>query len=264
MARITEFRKERTVNWRTARDPLLAWVRGKQAMKNEAEKSVRQAVVFELEHVATNGHALLYDTLKDALEKKSIDLTGPLFARFFINSDLDAALEKFLAAQGRKQISAEKLAEEVHRDYVKALTSGKSTVAAGLEKLLGEAEKNGVAVGAVSCLDEESAEQVAEHLGLTARGVVVRPSGMSYGHCIDKNEWTEMTLSLSARPLTSVAIASNGESCRAALAAGMHVVVRPGRHADFADFSGADLIVDELDGKLAAQIIALPEPSSWS
>lgn len=233
-------------------------------MKSESETDPLQAVVFELENVAANGHAVMYGVLKETLGKKNVELSPAAFARFCLNSTIDKFVGQLLLESGKTQTSAEKLAEEVKKNYVKALSADGNRMPPGLRGIIEGAAAKGITAGALSCLGPEVAESIAGHLGLDSLDVTIRARNTDHGNCVNKEDWIKLTRSVSAQPPASVAITSNSQACKAAVSAGMKVVACPGKHADFADFGGADAVLDVLDKDSVATVLSLLEPRQWS
>jgi len=234
-------------------------------MKKSTENTPTQVVLFELENVAANGHAVLYGVLKEALGKKNVELSPATFARFCLNSTVDKFMGRMLSELGRKQISAETLGADVKKNYVKALSAASNKMPTGLHSMIEKAAKKGIAAGALSCLGGETADALAKHLGLDSLGVTIRSREAEGGSCTTKEQWLRLAGSMSALPLlASVAITSTAQACRSALSAGLKVVACPGRYADFGDLSGADAVIDSMDKKSVDLVLSLLEPRQWS
>jgi beta-phosphoglucomutase-like phosphatase (HAD superfamily) len=72
--------------------------------------------------------------------------------------------------------------------------------------------------------------------------------------------WEGLARAMSILPGRCVALATSGDACKAALAAGMRCVAVPDRFTAFHDFSGADLVADRgLDDASARRILDLLE-----
>jgi beta-phosphoglucomutase-like phosphatase (HAD superfamily) len=233
-------------------------------MKNAKDSRPKQAVVFELENVAANGHAVLYSVVKEALGRKNVEVSPAVFARFCLNSTVDKFLARLLSELGKAQLASEGMAEEIRKNYLTALTAKGNQTPPVLRAIIEKAAGMHVAAGALSCLSGDAAQRLAEHLGLNTLGVTVRTRNSEYGSCVTRDEWVKLTASMSAQPMASVAIASTSEACKSALAAGMKVIACPGRHAGFGDFGGVDAMVDTLDNATATLVFSLLEPHSWA
>jgi beta-phosphoglucomutase-like phosphatase (HAD superfamily) len=233
-------------------------------MKNPKDGGPKQAIVFELENVAAHGHAVLYGVLREALGKKSIELTPGVFARYCLNSTIDKFLGRLLTELGKTQLAGEKMAEDIKKSYLDALTANGSKLLPAMRAVIEKAAGKHAAAGALSCLGSERSQRVAEHLGLPALGVTVRQRTADYGSCVSKEEWLKLLSGMAALPAASVAIVSTAEACKAALSCRMKVVACPGKYANFGDFGGADAVVDTLDNATVELVLSLLEPHSWA
>jgi len=227
-----------------------------QAGANNGEEDVpRRALLFELENVAFEGHNVLYNTVKKTLAAKDAKLSEVLFTRFCLDSTVGAFLPDLLNALGRRQLSADKLREQIGEQYTKALTVDGRKMNAGLGRILDAAEKK-CAVGALSCLEQDAAEAIGKQPDLTRLGVIMRARDPDQTECSSRDGWRKLANDLAVFPSLCVAITTNAAACRSALAAGMRVVVCPSKYAQCQDFGGADAVFDELSGAAVDFVMA--------
>lgn len=232
-----------------------------QASANAGTGDVpRRALLFELENVAFDGHNVLYDAVKKALAAKDAKLSEVLFTRFCLDSTVGAFLPDLLDALGRRQLSADKLREQIGDQYAKALTADGRKINAGLGRILGAAEKK-YAIGALSCLEQDAAQAIGEQPDLTRLGIIMRARDPDQTECSSRDGWRKLANDLAVFPSLCVAITTNAVACKSALAAGMRVVVCPSKYAQCQDFSGADAVFDELADAAIDFVVASLEPS---
>lgn len=226
--------------------------------KDQDEASAPIAgLILDLDNVALDGHALLYDALKNALKGKDLSLTLVQFSRLCLSRSIDAFMPDLLDDLGKKQLSATKLAGQVADDFLKALCGDGVKLPGGIKKLLGAARTKGFALGAVSTLNEKDAQALADQLGLTAMGVTLQV-GEGPGDGLDIEDWECMAQALNLPTAACVAIVADAAASRLVLAAGMNGVVKPSATTTFQDFGGVDMIVDTLDAAAIDSILDIP------
>ena len=89
--------------------------------KPAAEKvKAREVLFFELEYVAVNGRQLVFETLKQVMKSKDIDVTPALFARCGLTPRPGKAIQAMIADSGRNLTTADQLTEQAEGLLVKA------------------------------------------------------------------------------------------------------------------------------------------------
>ena len=228
---------------------------------SDSQAAPERAIVFELESVAANSHAVLFDVLKNALAAKgAADLTTGLFARYCIERPIRLFMPDLLEATGKKQLSADKMADAVSKTYVAALMDGVSGMPTGLRTLIEKAAGQNVAAGAISCMDREFADALGDKLDLEELEVAVQCQTAESAKCVDRKCWLRLAASLSVRPGACVAVTATSGASKTALAAGMRVVACPGKYTGCQDFSGVDAVVNCIDGDAVKIALSLLEP----
>lgn len=122
----------------------------------------------------------------------------------------------------------------------------------GVERLIAECTKAGIAVGVASTTDRETLEQILSAVGIdteqlaiiTHRGDVnaSKPSGEVYTLCL-------RTLGL--RPEQAIAVEDSESGLQAALSAGLRCIATPGTNTLDQDYQGAEQVLSSLDDAAA-------------
>jgi beta-phosphoglucomutase-like phosphatase (HAD superfamily) len=227
------------------------------AIKTEASKKF--AILFELENVAIGGRQIVFDVTKKALADKGVKLTPALFSRYCLARPFSQGVGELLESAGKGRVSKDKLAADVVDEVKSMLLNQSPALAPGVRKLLKHAAEKGVAVGALSCLDRDTALQVLGKLKLDGEVSAVLPYA-----CDDKNQpsadaWLKLARNMSMTPGACLAVATSATAAKAALALNMKCVAIPDTFTQCQDFGGADCVADVLDEAVVDTIFSLLE-----
>jgi len=226
-------------------------------MKNEVAK--KSAVLFELENIAVGARQMVFEATKKSLADKGVKLTPALFSRYCLTHSFSHGIGELLESAGKGRVSKDKLASDVLAEVKSTLLNESATVAPGLKELLKHAVDKGVAVGALSCLDRDTALQLLGKLKLDGEVSAVLPYA-----CDDKNHpsadaWLKLARNMSMTPGACVAVATSAIAAKAALTSSMKCVAVPDAFTQCQDFGGADYVADVLDATVVDTIFSLLE-----
>lgn len=221
----------------------------------EAKDAVTEGtlLLFELENVAFPGRKKLYDLCKKNVAALGVQLTPGLFSRLAIKPTPELAVASLAEGAGNGKGDAEKIGDDVNAAYVAELR-GKSEANAHIVKLLTAAAKKGFHLGALSSLDQESAEALLGRLDVSSVKLHAhKPDEPTHPRA---DGWLKLARAITRANLPAVAVVSSQIACKAALAAGFRVIVVPDEFTSFQDFGGADIIVDSAADLDVGEIIA--------
>lgn len=207
-------------------------------------------LLFELEHVAVRGRAVLYEVVKGALADRDVELTPALFARHCLSGGPASWAAELLEAVGKQRSSTEKFADDIAQGMRLSLSDGSVQLDPGFEKALRKAAKDGFVLGALTGLDDETAAALIERLGLKDLNVAVYAYDASPAQSPGSDAWRKLAKLVRVVPTMSIVLASSRRACRAALLGGMRCIVVTDPYTDFQDFSGADVVVDSMESSL--------------
>lgn len=212
-------------------------------------------LLFELENVAFAGRKKLYDVLKKSLPAAGVQLNPGLFARYGLKPTAAMNVASLVENAGSGKGDANKIAAEATETYAKELQE-KTEQNGAVAKLIESAAKKGFLIGALSALGEESANALVKKLGLSAEVqlLALQPSDEAFPRA---DAWLKLLKVVTKSTRPAAAIVSSQAACKAALAAGMRVVVVPDEFTGHQDFGGADFVVDSAADINVGDIVAL-------
>jgi len=233
---------------------------GDDAAQADVEQSdPPRAVLFELETVAVPGRQIFFDVMKAAFAAKGVDLSSPLFARYYLEATGDDFPANILAAQGKSRVSDTKLIEEIDASVAAALLKKKDLVPEkAFTAVLGKVRKRNFLVGAIGLFDEETGAQYAEKFGLTELCDQIASCRGGVCQTFTDETWIDLARALGLNPSSCIAVTSSARSSRTAVVAGMGSVAVPDAFTEYQDFSGADHVsFGGFDKSAAAAILEL-------
>lgn len=220
------------------------------------ESDPTEGLIFDLDTFACNGHDMLFEVLKKAVDKKGDKFTRFYFAKSCISRNLTTLVPELIEEFKLKKVVEEELLEEIKSEYAKALIND-SKVIDGVLALVKAAQKKEFAIGVFSSLDEESAQLLLEKVGLADADVTLCPYAPRSVNSFIGEHWRRLAVSMDVPPVSCIGVTSDNNSCKAALSAGMRVVVLPTDMSSFQDFGGANMIVDDLSSAVIKNILKL-------
>ncbi len=204
------------------------------------------AVLFELEGIAGSIRAATFEALKSILSEHDIKLQPAHISRFCLRPTPEMYVEELLEAVGASRLSADKLVDDVRSGIALHLSSQTKKLAGPMAALIDEAHKYGIQLAALSGLPSATATALTESLGLNERGVQVTVIEEQDAHFPRADSWLKLAKSLGKNPFNCGVIATSRAATKSSLSAGMHCVAIPDSYTSHEDFSGADVIIDDL------------------
>jgi beta-phosphoglucomutase-like phosphatase (HAD superfamily) len=206
------------------------------------------ALLFELEGLVGSARQATYEILKSILREHGIDLQPVHVSRYCLQPSPASYVEALLDGVGASRMSADKLVEDLKSGIALQLASQGQPISGPVAALLDEARTHGVPLAAMSGLPRPGAEALMESLGLNERNVklTVVDHEDDEEHFPRADSWLKIAKSLRKNPFNCGVIATSQAALKSALSAGMHCVAIPDSFTAFEDFSGADLIIEDV------------------
>lgn len=215
------------------------------------------ALLFELEGLVGSARQATYEILKSILSEHGIDLQPVHISRYCLEFSMAASVESLLDGLGATRMSVDKLVEDLQSGLALQLTSQGQPVDGQLAALLDEARANGLPLAALSGLPRPSAEALMDSLGLNHRNVKLTViDHQDDEHFPRADSWLKIAKLLRKNPFNCGVIATSQVALKSALSAGMHSVAIPDSYTAFEDFSGADLIVEDVKEMDVKQVLS--------
>jgi len=218
------------------------------------------AVLFDLDTVAVEGRAVVFEVLQQVLKSEGLALTAAHFSRYAAWADPACYLSELLAELGAPKHGPEAVARAV-QEKLAARMAEERKLGAGLSKLIDVAQERGMAVAGISRLPQDEAKALAERTGLTARGVQVLGFASAEKTFPGADAWLKTAKLLGKSPRGCMAVASGVIACKAALFAGMRCLAVPDAFTAHHDFSGVDCVLDDWKNMPPGEILSLILPA---
>jgi beta-phosphoglucomutase-like phosphatase (HAD superfamily) len=216
---------------------------GDESVQADVEQTAPpRAVLFELETAAVPGRQVFFDVMKSTLAAKDVEMSLPLFARFYLEAAGSSFPANILAEQGKGRVSDAKLIEEINANTAAALLKKDLAPDPTFVDALTKARKKGVLVGAVGLFDEKTGTGCLGKFGLGELCDQVMSCRGGVCHTFTDETWINMARALDVKPTACVAVSSSARSSRAAVVAGMGSVAVADAFTEYQDFGGADFV----------------------
>ena len=219
------------------------------------------AVLFQLEDVAVNGRKIAYEILKKTLGEQKIDFPIPLFSRYCVDSTPQGYLPAMMAPLGIRKVSVENLVENVTRAIVEqVLSAGKLN--AGMGKILQIARERNFVIGIISTWAEETGQALLTKLGLNELG-----ARLFFFKDVNKifpsaDIWLKTAKAINIKPRRCLVVGGNMVACKSAMSADLRCLAVPDDFTSFQDYSGADIVLENMDEMSAKDILNTVFPHS--
>lgn len=214
--------------------------------KPAAEKvKAREVLFFELEYVAVNGRQLMFDTLKQVMKSKDIDVTPALFSRYGLSPRPGSAVQAMIAASGRNLTTGDQLTEQAEGLLVKAFAE-QAVFAKELPAIIKAAQERNIQVVALSAWSEVVAKELMKKTGLDAMGVDLVAMDSVDPIFPRADHWLRILKQRGQDEIPVIAIVASRAACKGALTAGATCIVVPDAYTAFEDFTGAKAVLDKL------------------
>lgn len=211
----------------------------------EKRMSTTHALIFELEYVAAKKRAVEFESIKNAVSAKGVELSPVLFSRSGMSPLSRVAITDVLTQAGKKADAIEKAVAEVDK-AVLAYCENDAELDKGLEKLIKATQARNIPVLTFTALPKGVAKTLMTKLGLDAMGVeLVVPEEVKESFP-RADDWLKLLKQCDKDGVTLVAVVSSQVACKGALTAGAACIAVPDEYTAFQDYSGAKMVLDSL------------------
>ena len=220
--------------------------RGAGSVRSSGGAVQQRALILELDYVAADMHRFLYEELSKRLKAAGAELGAEEFARLLFTQtleDLIVALPKRLKAGS---LDGQELLNAVKQSIDEACAGGKIPLRTGILPLLDYAMAQEFTIIAVTALKQVSSRALIAKTALAQRNMEVFTFSGENKAAAGADVWLQVSKKCGLQPRRCLAITGSSETCKAALTAGMCCIAVPDEFTGFQDFSGADLILDDL------------------
>lgn len=223
----------------------------------QAAKKRQVALLFELEHSAVGGRAVLFDVCKRLLTEREVEFTEALFVRYFQKLSLEKCIGELLEAVGKKRLSAAKLAAEISEEVKAAMADKRLKMPTGFAKLIEQAKAENAVCGALTAMSRDAAEALVKRLGLDGVISKIHYAAPEADCFPTADAWLKLAKAVAVQPQGCIVLATNNASCKAALSGGMRPVAVPDEFTGYQDYGGSDLLIEKLNDEAITSIVAL-------
>ena len=220
------------------------------------------AVLFQLEDVAVNGRKIAYDILKKALGEQKIDLPLTVFSRYCLNPTPQTYIPAMMEPLGIRKVSADKLVDHVTSAIAEQASASSIKLNPGLGKILQLARERNFVIGVISTWTEELGQALLAKLGLNDLGARLFSFKDVNKIFPSADIWLKTAKAISIKPRRCLVVGGNMAACKSAMSADLRCVAVPDEFTSFQDYSGADLILENLDEMTAKEILNTVFPHS--
>ncbi len=221
-------------------------------------KNVKPCLVFELETVAFNGGQAMYEVAEAAFKARELQLTPEIFIRFNLSHPTPRVLQHMATAMAINANNIEAMSAEIVEQWQQKLAQTAPNLV--VAKLLGDAAKQGIPLGAVTTLPEELASGLIKALALNVEVALVKLPTVGGNSRPRQEFWVKLARQMQVAPAQCVALVGSAITAQAAVMAGMHVVALPNAFNAFQDFGGADMVFEKPESLPLDEIMALTAP----
>ncbi|MGI6087972.1 MAG: HAD hydrolase-like protein [Kiritimatiellia bacterium] len=223
-------------------------------------KNVKPCLVFELETVAFNGGQAMYEVTEAAFKAREFQLTPEIFIRFNLSHPTSRVLQHMATEMEVNLSDIEAMSEEIAEQWQQKLAQSAPNPV--VSKLLGDAAGQGISLGALTTLPEESALGLIKALALKVEVALIKLPSAGCNGRPRQEFWVKLARQMQVAPAQCVALAGSAPTAQAAVMAGMHVVALPDTFNAFQDFGGADMVFEKPEALPLKEIMALTAPVS--
>jgi len=220
------------------------------------------AIVFQLEDIAIHGRKIAYDILKKALGEQKIDLSIPVFSRYCLSSTPQTYIPSLMEPLGIRKISAEKLVDQVTSAIAEQASASSGKLNPALGKILNLARERNFVIGVISTWAEDIGQALLAKMGLNDLGAQLFAFKDVNRAFPSADVWLKTAKAISIKSRRCLVIGGNMAACKSAMSADLRCIAVPDDFTSFQDFSGADLILENLDAMSAKEIINTVFPHS--
>lgn len=207
---------------------------GETATSNSGK--IKQALLLQLEDLATDTRNVSYASLAKELKTKKLDFSTVHFSRFCLAATPQAAVEKLGEGLGLNGVTGIRnaLVQRLNNYYTKEAELHKN-----ISAMIDGALAKGLEVGIITLLAEDAAQALMTKLGLDREGVTLIPFEDISPNFPRVDVWIRVSREMEVAPRHCAVLAGTQSGCKSALSACMTAVAVPDQFTDFQDFSGA-------------------------
>lgn len=226
------------------------------AQKTEERQKPAIALVLELEFMLFRGRELMYEAFNSVLKNHQITLDQTAFSRYCLPRTTEKCLQGLLPALGKKGLAVETIADKIRQQFESSLNASTTMPAPELIALLKKAAENNIKIGLLSFLPQENADRLMARLSLN-QPVCLHVMKKKADDLPTPDSWLSLLKAMTVAPRCAFAVVDGALACKSALAVGMRCCVVPDRFTEWQDFSGADLVEENISGLKLNNILAL-------
>lgn len=214
-----------------------------------------KGVVVDFDFAAMDGAELLFQTTKTLLEKQGIGFDASLEARFLAGVGyLEGFTKLFKFVQTKK--TPQKAARDLETAFAGALAKAISAYAGkAFRNFVSVLSEHGVAVVLVTRAKLDVVEPMFADL-LSENVMLWNDHFCVYGN-MRGAAWRCSCAESNLNYTSALAVTGSGFGVRSALVAGMRSVAVMNDHVAWQDFSGANVIVNDLSAKTAKKVLSV-------
>lgn len=226
------------------------------ASKNGEYQKPPTALVLELEFMLFRGWQLMYKAFSSVLKNHSIAFNQIMFSRYCLPRTIEAGLQNLLLALGKKELAAQNIAEKIKQLFLSSLMASSAQPSPGIMALFKKAAENNIKIGLLSFLPPENNEQLLKRLSLK-QPAFLQVVKKEADYLPTADIWLSLLKAMSVLPRCAIALVNSAPACKSALAVGMRCCAVPDLFTDWQDFSGADLVKENISDLKLNEIVAL-------
>lgn len=224
----------------------------------KSAKDAKPCLVFELDTIAFNGGQTMFEVLEKIFKTRNFHLTPEIFTRFGLARPTPRALNRMLATMEINSGGMEAMSAEIAQQFPKKLAQTKPVPA--VMKLLTEAARQGISMGALTTCPEAAAQDLLKSLALNAEIKLVHLSAANQNGRPRAETWMKLANQMQVAPAQCIALTNSAVTTQAAISAGMHAVAIPDEFSAYQDLGGADMVLEKPAALPLAEILALAAP----
>ncbi|MDO9542471.1 MAG: HAD hydrolase-like protein [Kiritimatiellia bacterium] len=224
--------------------------------ENEEYQKPTIAFVLELEYMLFRGRQLMCAAFNSVLKNHQITLDQTAFSRYCLQRTVEKCLSGLLPALEKKGLAVESIADKIRRQFESSLNAATTLPSPELIALLKKAAGNNIKIGLLSFLSRENADRLTARLSLD-QTVSLHVMKKEADDLPTPDSWLSLLKSMAVVPRRAIALVNSALACKSALAVGMRCCVVPDRFTEWQDFSGADIVAENISDLKLNDIVAL-------